>query len=125
MLKDLIDRIADLQSSLDLIAFQEKDLIAKHVPKTALDTIEEIHAEFELKRQSRKDEIERMKEQAKQAVLLEGKTVKGEFLQAVFNHGQITWDTDLLMELSETCCPDILKAKSRGKASVSFRPSGG
>lgn len=123
-LKDLIDRIADLQASLDLLNIQERDLIAKHVPKQALETIDDIHAEFEGKRLARKEDIEELKGQAKQAVLEAGQTMKGEFLQAVYRNGETTWDTDLLMALS-ALYPAILKAKKTGKPSVTFRPRGG
>lgn len=122
-LKDLVDKIADLQASLDLLDIQERELIDRHVPKEIQAMIEEIHAEFQDKRDRRKEEIESLKAAAKKAIVEEGHTVRGDFMTAVYRRGETLWDNEVLSALAQRY-PEILLAKKEGKPTVSFLTRG-
>ncbi len=68
--------------------------------------------------------ISELEEQAKQAVLEAGDTVKGGALQAVYSKPRVTWDSKQLDGLM-IVIPELAQARKVGQPSVSIRKIGG
>jgi peptide subunit release factor 1 (eRF1) len=103
---------------------EEQELIDKVMPKEIKEAIIDIQEEFIDRRKGIQDEIEHLTDLVQQAVLIQEKTVRGDFFQAVYRKGGIAWDTDRLLELAVQY-PEILEAKGAKKASVIIVPKGG
>lgn len=65
-------------------------------------------------------EIDVLEDMIKRFVLKRGKSLKGEFLQAVYSKGKTTWDTKALDGYASVF-PEIVRFKKTSAASVSIR----
>lgn len=80
----------------------------------------DIVAEFDYKAASVLDNIAKLTADIKAAVKAEGKTVKGQFYQAVYVKGRVTWITDMLDGMI-IVFPALEKARKVGEPSVTLR----
>jgi len=80
----------------------------------------EITAEFADKQDAVKDNIDKLTQEIKNATIQEGKTVKGQFYQAVYVRGRVTWITDMLDGMV-IAFPELAKARKEGTPSVTLR----
>lgn len=87
----------------------------------------EVEAIIEKKTQHLKNEVSEynaeigiLEDMVKQFVLKRGKSLKGDFLQAVYSKGKTTWDTKALDGYA-LVYPEIVRFKKTGTASVSIR----
>jgi hypothetical protein len=80
----------------------------------------EIAAEFGEKEDAVKDNIDKLTADIKEAVIEEGRTIKGKFYQAVYMKGRVTWNTDMLDGLA-VVIPEVAKARKEGQPSVTLR----
>lgn len=80
----------------------------------------EINAEFSEKASGVLDNIAKLTAEIKLAVKQGGKTIKGQFYQAVYVRGRVTWNTDMLDGLI-VAFPALAKARKEGEPSVTIR----
>ena len=116
----LLNQISDIEAQLYLLQIQKQDEIDKIITPEIKADLDALDAEFSQKEEAAQENINILKNRAKELVLAHGKTVKGDFLQAVWSKGRTSWDKDLLNALARKN-PMIKDAKKVGKPSVSFR----
>jgi Asp-tRNA(Asn)/Glu-tRNA(Gln) amidotransferase A subunit family amidase len=80
----------------------------------------EIIAEFGEKAAAVVDNIAKLTAEIKEAVIAEGKSVKGKAYQAVYVKGRVTWITDMLDGMI-VAFPALAKARKEGTPSVTLR----
>jgi hypothetical protein len=119
-IKQLLDKLADLYSAKDAIMLQKQDLIDSILTPEIKAKIAEIDAEFADKASVVVDTIAALEAESKTAVLELGTTVKGAYLQAVWNKGRVSWDTKSL-DGYMAAHPELSQFRKVGEASVSLR----
>ena len=87
-----LDALADLQSQKDVISLQKQAVIDSVLTPEIRQKLADIDAEFAGKSEFVDAEIARLTDSVKTEVLLNGATVKGNFLMAVYTKGRETWD---------------------------------
>lgn len=115
-----LDALADLQASLTALQLEKQAAIDATIPPDVKAELESIELEFSTAAAIAEAKINALTEQIKNAVLENGATVKGTFLQAVYTKGRVTWDgkqLDGMMAL----IPGLAAARKEGAPSVSFR----
>jgi hypothetical protein len=80
----------------------------------------EISAEFDDKIDAAKNNVEKLTAHIKAETKAHGKTVKGQFYQAVYVKGRVTWITDMLDGMI-VAFPALAKARKEGEPSVTLR----
>lgn len=116
----LLDDLAELKAQFEIMQAEKRALIDKAVPPEVKAEIEGIEAEFKEQEKAASDVIARLEGEIAQAVIASGVTIKGNFIQAVFSDGRISWDTKKLTVLAKSL-PEILNCMKQGEPSVSFR----
>jgi hypothetical protein len=119
-IKQLLDKLADMYSAKDAIMLQKQDIIDSILTPEIKAKIAEIDAEFADKSATVTDTIAALEAESKTAVLEHGITVKGAFLQAVWNKGRVSWDTKSL-DGYMAAHPELSQFRKVGEASVSLR----
>lgn len=80
----------------------------------------DIRAEFSEKASGAKDNIAALTNRIKGEVVKIGKSIKGQFYQAVYMRGRVTRNTDMLDGMI-VAFPELAKARKEGEPSVSIR----
>ena len=116
---ELLKQLSELYAQRDLLnadmATKRQEILAP--VQAQLDALEEVTAPmFEAINQK----IAALENEAKEAVIQEGKSVKGFGLHLVYTAGRVTWDAKFLDGLA-AAHPDIIKARKVGQPSVSIR----
>lgn len=119
-IKELLDKLADLYCAKDAIMLQKQDVIDSILTPEIKAKLAEIDAEFEDKALAVNDTIASLEAEARTAVLEHGTTVKGAYLQAVWNKGRVSWDTKSL-DGYMAAHPEVSAFRKVGEASVSLR----
>lgn len=83
----------------------------------------EISAEFDSKAEGAQENIAQLTAEIKTDVIREGQTVKGQYYQAVYVKGRVSWITDML-EGMIIAFPALEKARKVGAPSVTLRKVG-
>lgn len=120
MIKQMLDRLANYQAEVDALSLIKQDEIDKILTPEIKQAIEDIEAEFALKTEAARMNIDELTGEIKAAVIAEGESVKGEFLHAVYSKPRVTWDGKLL-EGYAVAHPEINTARKIGLPSVSIR----
>ena len=115
-----LDRLADLQSHVDIINLRFDKLREDVLTPEIKAQLEDIEAERETTLESVQGGMESLEAEIKDAVVLQGATVKGKLLQAVWSKPRVTWDTKAL-EGYAAGHPEIMPFRKEGKPSVSIR----
>ena len=115
-----LDRLADLRSSLDLIALKKQELIDQVLTPEIKAALSDIEDEFAPQVEAASSAIAALEAEVKADVLAGGKTIKGQYLQAVFAKGRVSWDTSKLDGLM-IVIPQLKEARKEGAPSVSLR----
>ncbi len=116
----LLEQLTEAYARRDLLNIDKKNAIPADVQKVLND----IAAEFDPQLHTVESKISELEEQAKQAVLEAGDTVKGGALQAVYSKPRVTWDSKQLDGLM-IVIPELAQARKVGQPSVSIRKIGG
>lgn len=116
--------LAEAEAKIALLNMDKTRLIADTIPVEWVGAMEDIEAEFKDKVQAVQAEVEALKEQIKQAVLVIGETVRGEFYQAVFVKGRVKWNNAML-EGYALQNPEVLHARTYDDPTVAIRKVGG
>jgi hypothetical protein len=123
MIEQLLDKLADYQAQRDAINLREQDAIDRILTPDILAQIEDIKTEYAMQRLGADENIAALEAEVKAAVLTEGKSVKGAYLQAVWSKGRVSWDSKALDGMI-AIIPQIATARKEGAPSVSIRKIG-
>lgn len=121
--KEMLDRLAEYQAQRTIAEMDKQALIDSVLTPEIKAKLADIEAEFADKVGAVDQNINDLTAQVKQAVISEGQTVKGNYLQAVYMKGRVSWDTKTLEGLA-IVMPKLLDAKWEGDPSVSIRRVG-
>ena len=121
--KEMLDRLAEYQAQRTIAEMDKQALVDSVLTPEIKAKLADIEAEFSDKVGAVDQNINDLTAQVKQAVISEGQTVKGNYLQAVYMKGRVSWDTKTLEGLA-IVMPKLLDAKKEGDPSVSIRRVG-
>jgi hypothetical protein len=121
--QQIIDGLEDLYAQREFLSAEKSKLLDAAIPAEVKAIIADIEAEFEGKQSAVNSQISEVETTAKELVIQEGATVKGNLIQAVYSKPRVTWDSKILEGLA-IAMPEIEKAKKVGSPSVSFRRLG-
>ena len=120
MLVDKLNQLAELYSQRDLLGMEKQRLIDAILTPEIKAQIAEIEAEFSGPVQAVNDKAASLENEIRADVVTAGATVKGEYLQAVFTKGRVSWDTKALDGYA-AAHPEITTFRKVGEPSVSIR----
>ena len=117
----IIDTVnAERQAEIDKVFLPEvREALAKIEAETKAK-LNDIEAEFSGRTESVNANIEEMKADIKNDAVKFGKTVKGDFMQAVFVSGRTSWDSKGLAVYA-VAHPEVERFKTVGDPSVSIK----
>ena len=118
--KQKLDRLADMRAQVDAINLRYNELRDQILPPEIKDELAAIEAERLSALEAAQEGIESLSEAIKKLVIAQGKTVGGQYLQAVWNKPRVTWETKALDGYAEAH-PEIKKFRREGQPSVSIR----
>lgn len=121
--QQIIDGLEDLYAQREFLSAEKSKLLDSAIPAEVKAIIADIESEFEGKQSAVNSQISEVETTAKDLVIQEGATVKGNLIQAVYSKPRVTWDSKILEGLA-IAMPEIEKAKKTGQPSVSFRRLG-
>ncbi|RPI87751.1 MAG: hypothetical protein EHM41_03820 [Chloroflexi bacterium] len=117
---DKLNRLADFQAQRDYLSLQKQELIDSILTPEIKTRIEEIETEFSGRLEVVKANIEGLECEIKQDAVEEGASVRGQFLQAVWNRGRTSWDNEGLEKYAQMH-PEILSYKKQGSPFIAIR----
>lgn len=97
--QQIIDGLEDLYAQREYLTAQKTALIDSVVPAEVKAKIAEIEAEFECKASAVGTQIAELETMIKSEVIQAGKSIKGTYLQAVYNKGKPSWNTKEVDEI--------------------------
>lgn len=119
-IKQMLDKLADLNSAIDLMNLQKKELIDSVLTPEIKTKLAEIDAEFEPMKEAMTDQIADLENKVRMAASYYGKTVKGQYLTAVWSKGRTSWD-DKKLEGLMILLPQLSECRKIGSPSISIR----
>lgn len=120
---EMLDRLAELQSAVDMLNLQKRDLIDNILTPEVKRAIAEIETEFSGQAEAVAHKINTLEAEIKAAVIENGATIKSAHLQAVYTKGRVTWDGSKL-EGMMALIPGLREARREGQPSVAIRKIG-
>lgn len=122
MIEQMLDKLSDYQAQRALIEIQKQELVDSVYTPEIKARLQEIDAEFAAKYEGVDANILTLTEEIKQAVLINGESVKGTYLHAVYAKGREGgWDGAKLKGFA-MAHPEIMAAKKPdGEPTVSIR----
>lgn len=123
--EEKLNKLSEMQSKRDDMLFAKNHDMAMAIPPEVREVLKNIEYEYNLAIVAHEAEMEALKEEIQADVLAGGKTVKGQYLMALWVKGRSGgWDSAKL-EGFALVHPEILKAKKPdGEPTVSFRAVG-
>jgi hypothetical protein len=118
-----LDLLSDYYAQRDNLALKKQEQIDKILTPEIRQAISDIEAEFGEKGAAVTENIASLEAEIREAVKLNGATVKGAVLQAVWSKPRVTWDTKALDGYAAGH-PEILPFRKEGEPSVSIRTIG-
>lgn len=88
--EELLELLAEAYAQRDNLHLEQARLLDEAMPEEVKKRIADIGAEFMPMYELADEKIATLEEQAKQAVLREGKTVKSDYIQAVYQKGRVS-----------------------------------
>lgn len=119
-IKNKLHQLALYRTGRAAIDLQKQELIDQVLTPEIKGKIVEIEAEFAGKTVALENNITELEKSIKEAVIANGQTVKGMFLQAVYAKGRISWDNKGLDGYT-VAHPEIGIFRKEGEPSVSIR----
>jgi hypothetical protein len=120
---EILARLAEAYAERDNLHLEQARLNDEAIPEEVKQRLAEIAAEFMPMFDMADEKIAALEEQAKQAVLSEGKTVKSDYIQAVYQKGRVSWDSKKLEGLM-MIVPQLENARTVGEPTVILRKGG-
>ena len=123
LIQELLLEIADLQAHKSLLALDKQSRVDVVLTPQIKAAIEEINAEYLTLEIHADTQIEELLAIVKKEVIAEGKSVKGQHLQAVYVKGRVTWDSKKLDGMM-VLMPALAEARKEGEPTVTIRKVG-
>lgn len=120
---EILVRLSEAYAERDNLHLEQARLNDEAIPEEVKQRLAEIAAEFMPMFDMADEKIAALEEQARQAVLAEGKTVKSDYIQAVYQKGRISWDSKKLEGLM-MIVPQLENARTVGEPTVILRKGG-
>ena len=120
MIETKLDELAELYAQRDLETIDKQRLIDAVITAEIKAKIAEIEAEFSGKGEAVSEKINALEAEVKELVKQAGKSVKGQFLHAVFTKGRVTLDSKALDGYAKAH-PELSEYRKEGEPSVSLR----
>jgi len=121
--EELLAEYSNLDAKLDVIQMEITEAKNAILTPELRAELEAVDAEFEPKREVVQRKLEELKEMISGAVVAQGKTVIGQFHQAVYVQPSPKWDSKKLEGLA-LVHPEINRCKTRGKPYIQLRRVG-
>lgn len=121
--KEMLNKYSDNLVGLDSLRLEKQAVIDTILTPEIKEKLAEIEAEFAPKVEALSAENERLAAQIREQVLELGATVSGDFHQAIFTKGRVSWDNKALAGYS-VAHPEIMVFQKVGEPSVSIRARG-
>ena len=121
-IKDQLDQLAEIQSKLDVLQMQEREIVEKLTPPMPAEIQEQVasvHAEFATQRAGAEANAKELKAEITKAIIAQGKSEKGLRLQCQYVAGRVTWDAKGV-EGYALAHPELFAYKHEGEPSVRF-----
>ena len=115
-----LDQLDDFRSQRDLIALQKDEAMKVAFPEELRKILDDIEIEFAGKVEIVNLKITELEKEIKDDVLENGASIKGTYLNAVWNKGRVSWDTKALDGYA-VANPEVARFRKVGKPSVSIR----
>lgn len=115
-----LSELENLRLQIDALKVEEENKINQILTPEIMAQIDEIKTEFSEKVKNVKEQTSILEDKVKSYVIQYGATVKGNYLQAVWNKGTTRWDTKSIEEYSNSH-PEILQFRKEGNPYVSIR----
>jgi hypothetical protein len=119
-IREALNQLSELQAAIDAANLQKQEMVVSVIPPEISVRLAEIDAEFTSRIETAREKAAALEAEIKSAVIENGASVKGDYLQAVYSKPRITWDSGLLEGLM-IAIPQLEKARKIGQPSVSFR----
>ena len=120
MIESKLDQLSELYAQRDLSTLEKQRMIDEILTAEIKAKIAEIEAEFSDKSETVSEKIATLEAEIKEAVKQNGASVKGQFLQAVFTKGRVSWDNKSLDGYLKAH-PELAEFRKEGEPSVSLR----
>ena len=117
---DKLDQLADFRSQRDAITLQQDEAMKAAFPEDLRKILDDIEVEFSGRMEIVNEKIAELEKEIKNEVLEHGATVKGAYLQAVWNKGRVSWNTSGL-DGYLVAHPELEQFRKQGNPSVSIR----
>lgn len=116
---ELLDELSEIKAAVEVtrIDYEEK---RKQILEVVKDDLSALELEYAPMLTTVNQRVADLENEAKQAVLAEGKSVKGASLHAVWVSGRVSWDAKPL-ERYAVDHPEILLLRKQGEPSVTIR----
>ena len=119
-IQDKLDQLADFRSERDAIGLQRNEAMDSAFPEELRKILDDIEVEFAGRLEIVNEKISDLEKEIKSDVLEHGETVKGSYLQAVWNKGRVSWNSKAL-EGFAVAHPEIAAFRKQGKPSITIR----
>jgi phage host-nuclease inhibitor protein Gam len=116
----MLDELAEIQARLDLLRLDKQKAIDDVLTPEIKQQLSDIEMEFMGVAEAGETRASELTNEIKDAVTKHGKTVKAEFMQAVYSKPRVTWDSKQLEGLM-IAVPQLEQSRKVGKPSVSIR----
>lgn len=120
---EILAKLEEAYSERDVLNLEQARLLDEAMPQEVKARIAEIGAEFLPMHQAVDEKIAALEEQAKQAVIRSGQTIKSKYIQAVYSKGRVTWDSKKLEGLM-MIVPQLEGARKVGEPTVRLQKVG-
>ena len=115
-----LDQLDEFRSQRDSIYLQQDEATKAAFPDELRKTLDDIEVEFSGRVVVVNEKIATLEKEIRVDVLGNGATIKGTYLQAVWNKGCVSWNTEALDGYA-AAHPEIEQFRKQGKPSVSIR----
>jgi hypothetical protein len=115
-----LNRLSEMQSQADVIRLHFDELKKQILTPEIQAALAEIDAEMNTTLETLQGGISSLTDEIKLDILLDGKSVKGNYLMAVWNKGRISWDTKGLDGYA-VAHPEMSAFRKEGDPSVTIR----
>ena len=119
-MQERLDQLSDWTAKRDVLNMAKQDMIDEILTNEIREQLASIEAEFSPKFNALEENIAELTEQIKRDVLINGATVKGTYLMAVYNKGRVSWDSKQL-EGMMAIIPGLVNARKEGEPSITLR----
>lgn len=119
-IRDDLNNLAYLQSQVDMLRIDHNATKRALIPPPILEQLDDMDVEFKDQIEAAEFKIKALTDDIKAAVEIEGKTVHGDHLMAVYSPGGNKWDTKGL-EAFAMAHPVLNQFKKPSKPSVSIK----